>query len=313
LRLQAENQKNHPVFMSIQMSDGSRRIKLKIGGRHGNPLKIYLKLNGMIDSEHLFQSLLNSTKLTCTYNFLSILHKLFKGYEFTLISFFLSFLFKRRQHKKMGPLVVPNKDKIINKNLFFEKFKSFNNEANQFWERIKCEYSFSVERDDNYLNWKYVDQPHMQYEKFYVRENNEVVGLFVFRIGQPPELKVGVVAEILASKKSSWIFNEILEFIDNHLISRGVLMIRCASSIEALDKILQNRGYQIIEYKVPVINIDKKSTNISYQDIKKKDWLMSLGDQDIDIPLLNQQPSFVDFLKIIKGEIPGKQFLDTTP
>lgn len=305
ISLQKENQKNHPIFMSIQMSEGSRRIKSKIGGQNGAPFKIFLKLYKHFDSELLYKNVIDNSKLKAIVKYIKIIHTLVRGFDFKLVSWILSILLKTSQKRNARPIGALKK----NRGLYFEEIDFFGSEATQFWRKIKHNYGFSVIRDQHYLNWKYVLQPQLNYRKFYAKIKNEIVGLLILRIGQAPELKVGVIAEALAIDNSTWIFNEMLAFAENTLRPLGALMIRCGSSICELDNALDMAGYQPIELKVPVLFINKTMISIDYEKLIKSSWLMSLGDQDMDIPLLNQQPALVHIIYILIGKIPGQQYV----
>jgi hypothetical protein len=102
-----------------------------------------------------------------------------------------------------------------------------------------------------------------------------------------------------------------LDFADRTLRSMGALMIRCGSSISELDTALESAGYKLFEFKTPVIHIDQGKLSVDYDELRKFPWLMSLGDQDMDIPILNQQPSLGNIIGILKGKILGQQFIGT--
>jgi hypothetical protein len=177
------------------------------------------------------------------------------------------------------------------------------------WEKLKDNYGFSVIRDQHYLNWKYVDQPQLKYKKYYVKDIDGIIGVLIFRLGQAPELEVGVIAEMFAVKNESWVYSEMLDFADRTLRSMGALMIRCGSSIYELDTALESAGYKLFEFKIPVIYIDQGKLSVDYDELRKFPWLMSLGDQDMDIPILNQQPSLGNIIGILKGKILGQQLI----
>lgn len=305
LRLQEQLQKKNVVFMSIQMSEGNRRIKHKIGGENGKSLRIFFRLLGNLDGVLLHKSLTYNTKLFGLKKIVSIAHQIFGGHEFKLVSRIISSLLKYKQKLNTKATCVHNS----RTSLHFEKISTFGDEASLLWDKYKKNFGFSVIRDQEYLNWKYVQQPQLYYLKYYVKDKSQIVGLLIFRLGQPPELKVGVIAEMIAFNNESWVYRDMINFAEHSLRLMGALSIRCGSSINELDTLLEAAGYNLMEIKMPVIHIDRSKLYIDLDELKKIPWLLSLGDQDMDIPILNQQPSLGNIIGTLLGKIQGQQFI----
>lgn len=290
-RLKAENLKNHSVFVAIQMSDATRSINYKLGGNSGKPLKIFLKLLKKFDQKLLSDSIKENRKKN--FDIFRISNKFLRGYDIRIIATLLSYLFKRKQKNKLNQI-------SNSKNLIFEKVDKFGPEADAFWNRIKQNYGFAVKRDKRYLSWKYAEQPHMFYEIYYAKKDNQIVGILVLRIGREPEIKTGVIAELLSDNDDLDIYNEMLEYAENILRDKGAVMIRCAASCSELVNTLNNAGYLLLETLTPVVFIDKNKIEIDFDELLNTKWLMSLGDQDMDIPLLNQQPGLGTLIKALR-------------
>jgi hypothetical protein len=298
LNLRRENQKNHPIFMSIQMGKGTRNLNYKIGGKSGPPLKIYLKLLKSFDPILLRETIFEKFKAKKMKDIISKFNTITKNFEIIVLSKILSYLIKYKQNKNRNNLKIKNK-----MNYQFEKIYKFGDEADIFWNKIKADFGFSVDRGKTYLNWRYVAQPQMVYEKYYLKDEGEIVGLIIYRLAQKPEINYGVITEFIAINQNRLILNAMLKFAENKIEKAGASSIRCAASIRPIENILAHNNYQLTEIKTPVIYIDHKKLSVQHDQLIKFPWLMSLGDQDIDIPFLNQQPHIGDILKILKGQI----------
>jgi hypothetical protein len=57
---------------------------------------------------------------------------------------------------------------------------------------------------------------------------------------------------------------------------------------------------------VPMIHFDENILgDIDYNRVMNGNWLMSLGDHDIDQVLLQDQPICADVLKVLTNRVPG--------
>lgn len=298
LNLKRENQKNHKTVISIQMAKGTRRINYAIGGKPGHPLKIFLKVMGILDPSLLRESIISKFRNKKIRNIFSDFNTKTKNLEIIALSKLLSWLMKYRQGKNRNSLI---KNDL---NYQFEKIDRFGEEADIFWDKIKNDYGFAVNRDKTYLNWKYIQQPQMVFEKYYLKFRGEIKGLIIYRLSQKPEINYGVITEFIALNHNQQILNAMLKFAENAMKKKGVSTIRCAASTSQQENILKNNNYQIIEVKTPTIYIDSKKLPVQHDKLMKVPWLMSLGDQDLDLLMFNQQPEIESILKILRGKIP---------
>jgi hypothetical protein len=62
-----------------------------------------------------------------------------------------------------------------------ERVNRFDGRFDTFWNRIKEDYPVMMVRDSTYLNWRYVDAPHVNYEIFCLEKigSNEIIGFMV--------------------------------------------------------------------------------------------------------------------------------------
>jgi len=62
-----------------------------------------------------------------------------------------------------------------------EPINRFDGRFDTFWNRIKEDYPVMMVRDSTYLNWRYVDVPHANYEIYCLKkiESNEIMGFMV--------------------------------------------------------------------------------------------------------------------------------------
>ena len=75
----------------------------------------------------------------------------------------------------------------------------FDNTINAFWETVKQHYVFSVNKTDDYLNWRYCDNRGGEYRVLLAREDGKILGYCVYKINHfIKEYPVGYIIEVLA-------------------------------------------------------------------------------------------------------------------
>jgi hypothetical protein len=287
---------SQPAYFAIQSWAPMIKVNCKLGAKLGVPFFVYYKLVEDFDSEILYS------------NFLSFVEKRLhqKGVRFFLhlkrvnihryFSKMLSLLFKIKQKQHI---------KIVSSHhveLYFQKVDTFDDKVDELWDRCRSRYNLSIRRDSKYLNWKFVDQPHLNYQKYLVYKNNSVYGVLIFRIGEPPEIPVGVIAELYTDDGKNIL--TILNYAENELKRQGATMIRCGASEPTLKHCLESMGYKNILVEAPVVRLPNEIDKKDYDAILDGVWLMSMGDHDIDIRLLNHQPNFSDIIRLLIGKIP---------
>ena len=308
LELQRANQNSHPVFIIIQMSKGSRILMERSGGRKGPPIYLYLKVFTAFDAELLCQSFTEALKKrkggAALHGVLSNANHLTGGVAFKILAHFFkiaamrgrAFLKDCRPKADAAPI------------FRFKEIERFDDDADVFWGRMKHEYDLAVSRDRQYLNWKYVDHPQLSYYKYHVYKGDDIVGLLVFRIGTPPEIKIGVILELMALRNDEAVIQAMLKYAEVKLKAEGAVSLKCASSVPELNRVISEIGYKLVEVSVPMIYVDEDISPIRCSDFAKTRWLMSMADHDLDLPVFNQQLSFGRLVHLSRGKLLGRDY-----
>jgi len=265
-KLQKLNQDNHELFMSFRMSLINYTIKKKIGGTDGPEITDCAFIHNIKN----FDTVSN----------------VFKKLESKI-----PFLRRKSLQKIKAKLKIENTSqtilnsifsrdlqKITNKKLIFSKIDKFDSIADEIWKQCRAQYEFAVERTSNYLNWKYVNQPGINYCNYLIQECKTNVGILVIRKSRHPEPDVGIIAELFfIDNKYEWIYESICYAV-NELVSQNAGVIYYATAEKTHLKLLKKIGFKIIGSNYPVIH----SKTINNIDFKKLSALISRGDHDWD-------------------------------
>jgi hypothetical protein len=66
-----------------------------------------------------------------------------------------------------------------------------------FWESVAPKFDLAVRRDAPYLNWKYIEPPHVRYSVVALQRNGETAGYAVYRHLQEPLGRVTLLVDFL--------------------------------------------------------------------------------------------------------------------
>jgi hypothetical protein len=99
-----------------------------------------------------------------------------------------------------------------NESLEIVKIKKFDDTAKSFWDKVKNDYDFIIERTQEYLNWRYCDVKGGGYLILKAVELGNMVGFIVFRVNNKrPEHPVGVIVDLMSYKNRSDITSALLK------------------------------------------------------------------------------------------------------
>lgn len=94
---------------------------------------------------------------------------------------------------------------IMNENTTIFSFKEvnqFNKNIIDFWEKIKKKYPITVERSLDYLNWRYVNHPLLNYKIFIITKNDEIQSYIILREESPPNFKIGRIIDFISTDEA---------------------------------------------------------------------------------------------------------------
>ena len=163
--------------------------------------------------------------------------------------------------------------------LVIEQVERFGDEIDQLWDQLASRFSAIVPRDAAYLNWKFVEQPHVRYERFVVRQAGAVCGYVITRVGIPPEPNIGIIADVFAAPDDD-VLPALLVHATKHLRRAGVKAILSASSLPSYVAHFLRLGFKETRRMVPMFHcqetIDPGMTGAPQK------WFLSMGDHDWD-------------------------------
>jgi hypothetical protein len=137
-------------------------------------------------------------------------------------------------------------------------------------------------RDAGYLQWKYVNPPHVRYLIGVLERGNDIAGYVVYRHAREPRGRDTLLVDFFADPDDASAVVTLLRWIDRVARAADSDMIRTFSMHEGFRKHLRKSGYYSVkstmEFVAKINGIDVPPA--FYKDTSR--WHVTLGDSDQD-------------------------------
>src|SRR5262245_30991330 len=160
--------------------------------------------------------------------------------------------------------------------------RNFDESFTKLWDRVRGEFSFAVRRDAAYLNWKYIQAPHVRYSIAVLERSGEAAGYAVYRHKQEPRGRVTLLVDFLtATDDESGMFT-LLRWVDREARAADSDKIRTFAMHEGFRKLLRKSGYYAVKSTMEfVVKVNAMDVPASYYKDTSR-WHVTLGDSDQD-------------------------------
>jgi GNAT superfamily N-acetyltransferase len=160
--------------------------------------------------------------------------------------------------------------------------RHFDQSFTRLWERVRDQFAFAVRRDAAYLNWKYIQAPHVRYVIAVLERGGEAHGYVVYRHKPEPRGRVTLLVDMLAAPDDESGLLTLLRWVDREARAADSDKIRTFVMHEGYRKLLRKSGYypvkSTMEFVAKVNAIDVAPD--FYEDTGR--WHVTLGDSDQD-------------------------------
>jgi len=164
----------------------------------------------------------------------------------------------------------------LNKYININNTSYFDTKFNDFFDYVSKRYDIILERNREYLNWRYIEHPD-NYDTYLARDTNNILGYLVTKIGYYAHLKVGYIADFLTVENAN-VFKNLLLVAIYEFHKKNVDLISCWALKKSMyAKVLKSAGFLPFN-NIPVIiyksEIGNKIINGKYK------WHFTMGDTD---------------------------------
>jgi SAM-dependent methyltransferase len=158
----------------------------------------------------------------------------------------------------------------------------FSHDFTEVWDRLADRFAFAVRRDASYLNWKYVEAPHVRYHIAVLRRDGRVEGYVVYRHLQEARGRVTSLVDFLVDPEDAEGFTSLLRWVDREARDADSDKIRTFCLHTGFRRLLRRSGYFVVkstvEFTVKVNGVEVPPDFYA----QTESWHVTLGDSDLD-------------------------------
>jgi GNAT superfamily N-acetyltransferase len=163
-----------------------------------------------------------------------------------------------------------------------EPIRHFDARFGELWNRLAPSFGLAVRRDPAYLNWKYIEPPHVRYSIVALKRDETIGGYAVYRHVQEPRGRVTILVDFLADPGDQEGFETLVRWVDREARAANSDKIRVFCMHAGYRKLLRASGYfsvkSTLQFTVKVNAVPVPAR--FYEDTG--DWHFTLGDSDQD-------------------------------
>jgi GNAT superfamily N-acetyltransferase len=264
-QLQKANDEGNPIFMSLSMSAQNRKIKAGLGSVAIDPVPGYRRLV-RYTPESLRQAALS--------RYAKHGETVARLLQLTRLDH-LAAAFLNLRLRKTQPLSEDSSG------IEFKPVERFGEEADQLWAKLSHCFYAVVKRDAQYLNWKYVDQPHTDYARITAWKDGEICGYVIVRRTRPPERDMGIIADVFVDPQDEPGLRSLWLYAVRYFEALQVKDILAATSVQAYQDCLHDLGFNQVKGGYPMFHC-KDGSPECVQAREPGAWFLSRGDHDWD-------------------------------
>lgn len=160
--------------------------------------------------------------------------------------------------------------------------RHFDDSFTRLWERVRGKFAFAVRRDAAYLNWKYIQAPHVRYSVAALVRDGQAAGYAVYRHAHEPRGRVTLLVDFLTDPADEAGFLTLLRWVDREARAADSDKIRTFAMHQGLRRMLRKSGYYSVKSTMEFVA--KVNTENVPADFYKstEHWHVTLGDSDQD-------------------------------
>lgn len=150
------------------------------------------------------------------------------------------------------------------------------------WERLAPKFDLSVRRDAAYLNWRYIEPPHVRYSVVALKRQGEVHGYAVYRHRHEPLGRVTLLVDFLVDPDDVSGLKTLLRWVDREARAEDSDKVRCYVMNGAFRRVLRRNGYFNVKSTLEVsVKVNAVQVPKGFYD-ENDGWHITYGDSDQD-------------------------------
>ena len=163
-----------------------------------------------------------------------------------------------------------------------EPIRRFDTSFTALWEKLAPKFDLAVRRDAPYLNWRYIEPPHVRYSIVALKRQGEVHGYAVYRHRHEPLGRVTMLVDFLVDPDDVSGLKTLLRWVDRAARAEDSDKVRCYSMHGAFRRVLRRNGYFNVKSTLEVsVKVNAVQVPKGFYD-DTDGWHITSGDSDQD-------------------------------
>jgi hypothetical protein len=160
--------------------------------------------------------------------------------------------------------------------------RRFDAGVDALWNRVQPGLALAVRRDARYLNWKFMEPPHVRYHAALLRRGDEVAGYVIYRHLREPQGRVTQIIDFLADPSDDRAMATLAGWVDREARIEDSDKIRCYTSHAEFRRHLRRNGFFVVKSEVDVA-VKVNAVDVPKDFYQSGDaWHLTLGDGALD-------------------------------
>jgi len=163
-----------------------------------------------------------------------------------------------------------------------ESVRRFPAEVDTLWAEVRDSFDVAVCREATYLNWKFLEAPHVRYHVALLRRDGQLRGYVVYRHGREPQGRVTTIIDLLAHPGDVRTIAALASWVDREARSEDVDKVRCYVTHKGFRRALRRLGFFAVRSDL-ALTVKVNAVSVApafYTDTER--WHFTLGDGTID-------------------------------
>jgi hypothetical protein len=163
-----------------------------------------------------------------------------------------------------------------------EPIRRFDGAFTALWEKLAPKFDLAVRRDAPYLNWRYIEPPHVRYSVVALKRQGEINGYAVYRHRHEPLGRVTLLVDFLVDPDDVSGLKTLLRWVDRAARGEDSDKIRCFVMNGAFRRVLRGNGYFNVKSTLEVsVKVNAVQVPKGFYD-ETDGWHITYGDSDQD-------------------------------
>ena len=143
-----------------------------------------------------------------------------------------------------------------------EPIRHFDGRFTELWAEVASSFGLAVRRDAPYLNWKYIEPPHVRYSIVALKRDETVCGYAVYRHAREARGKVTILVDFLADPDDRVGFLTLLRWVDREARAADSDKVRVYSMHAGFRRLLRRSGYFGVKSTVDLHGEDQRGARV---------------------------------------------------